>query len=122
MFRNSITRSIPIKAKWLTLPILLWIMMILVVPSGILSGESSYDLGMEAFRSNNMTQAEESFRTALSEPSPDPSLYIYLGLIYQQLNRPDEAETIMKNGLTAVGAPVDNLHFNLGNLLILKEA
>jgi len=96
---------------------LIWV---LLFCSAFSYGQSSFKKGEELMMKNQPAQALDFLIRAVSEDSANPVAYLYLGIVYEQLGRTEEAITIYRRILPNAGrysAPVAN---NLGNVYFQK--
>jgi len=87
----------------------------------LLWGQSNFSRGEEFFMQNNPSQAVVFLERALAEEPANSLIYLYLGVVYEQLNRNDEAIAIYRRILPSAGNLSANVANNLGNV-ISKEA
>lgn len=70
-----------------------------------------------AFAANRPGEARPLLEGALAEDSANERLYLYLGIVYQQLGDPAKAIATFKRGLAVPGSRKDLLYYNIGNNL-----
>ncbi len=75
----------------------------------------AYREGEELFLKNKPQEARHLFEEALSENPENEKIYLYLGIVYEQLNDPEQAIKIMKRGLRVAKKYKDRLYYNMGN-------
>jgi len=80
--------------------------------------QSSFTRGQEIFMQNNPAQALSFLERAISEDPSNVTAYLYLGIVYEQLGRMDEAIAIYRRILPSAGNLSANVAFNLGNLYL----
>ena len=73
--------------------------------------------GEKLFLQNRPKEAQPLLEQALYENPDDERLYLYLGIVYQQLGNPDKAIQVMRRGLAVAKGVKDLLYFNIGNNL-----
>jgi tetratricopeptide (TPR) repeat protein len=79
-------------------------------------GQSNLTRGEELLMQNNPAQAVTFLERALAEDSANVKIYLYLGIVYEQLNRPDEAIAIYRRALPIAGNQSATVANNLGNV------
>jgi len=83
-------------------------------------GQSNFAKGEEMLMRNQPAQAENFLIRAISEDPANPVTYIYLGLVYEQIGRPEDAITIYRRILPSAGKFSANVANNLGNVYFLR--
>jgi tetratricopeptide (TPR) repeat protein len=73
--------------------------------------------GEKLFLQNRPKEAQPLLEQALYENPDDERLYLYLGIVYQQLGNPDKSIQVMRRGLAVAKGVRDLLYFNIGNNL-----
>jgi predicted Zn-dependent protease len=83
--------------------------------------QSAWDLGAKLAEQGNCAAAVRTLTSALaSSPAPTAAPYLLLSDCYVQMNRPEDAEQILRRGLSAhPGGPV--LEMFLGELLMDRQ-
>jgi tetratricopeptide (TPR) repeat protein len=71
--------------------------------------------GEAAFAANRPQEARPLLEGALNEDPANETLYLYLGIVYQQLGDREKAITTFKRGLAVPGTRKDLLYYNIGN-------
>ena len=71
--------------------------------------------GEAAFAANKPQEARPLLEGALNEDPANETLYLYLGIVYQQLGDREKAITTFKRGLAVPGTRKDLLYYNIGN-------
>ena len=79
-------------------------------------GQSSFTRGQELFMRNDPAQALSFLERAISEDPSNVTACLYLGIVYEQLGRMDEAIAIYRRILPAAGNLSANVANNLGNV------
>ena len=79
-------------------------------------GQSNFSLGQDMLMQNQPAQAEAFFVRAMAEDPSNALISLYLGIVYEQLNRSDEAIAIYRRVLPTAGALSVNVANNLGNV------
>ena len=73
--------------------------------------------GEKLFLQNRPKEAQPLLEQALYENPDDERLYLYLGIVYQQLGNADKSIQVMRRGLSVAKGVKDLLYFNIGNQL-----
>jgi tetratricopeptide (TPR) repeat protein len=71
--------------------------------------------GEAAFAANRPQEARPLLEGALNEDPANETLYLYLGIVYQQLGDREKAIATFKRGLAVPGTRKDLLYYNIGN-------
>jgi tetratricopeptide (TPR) repeat protein len=79
-------------------------------------GQSNFSRGEELFMRNQPDLAAAYLESALSEEPGRTITYLYLGIVYEQLGRTDEAIALYRRVLPAAGGLSANIANNLGNV------
>jgi tetratricopeptide (TPR) repeat protein len=79
-------------------------------------GQSNFAKGEELLMQNQPSQAEGFLMRAVSEDPSNPVTYLYLGIVYEQLGRVEDAITIYRRILPSAGKFSANVANNLGNV------
>lgn len=87
---------------------------LLTVPA--LFAQNAYDRGVEAYSYNKPAEAARYFEEAIRTGVASANTWVYLGLCYEQLGLYDQAEAVLKDGLTRSPALAGQIYFNLGNV------
>ena len=82
--------------------------------------QSSFSKGEAIFLENRPQEALQYLETAAAEDPAHVQAYIYLGITYQQLNRPDDAINALQKILPRGGSQTAVIAFNLGNAWFSK--
>jgi len=75
----------------------------------------SFHTGEELFLQNKPSDAIEHLEAAIREDPAHVQAFIYLGIAYQQLNRPTDAITVYLRILPRAGADAPKVAYNLAN-------
>ena len=84
-------------------------------------GQSNFSRGEDLFMRNQPEQALDFLVRARFEDPSNPMVYVYLGLVYEQLNRIDEAIAIYRQVLPTAGVLSANVANNLGNIYLKRR-
>ncbi|MDR1931987.1 MAG: tetratricopeptide repeat protein [Spirochaetales bacterium] len=90
-----------------------WICAVFVSPA--LFGQSLFQRGEEFFMRNQPDEAAALLESALNQEPRNEKIYLYLGIIYEQLGNYEKAIDIMQKGLDVAVLHSDLLLFNMGN-------
>ncbi|MDR0400584.1 MAG: tetratricopeptide repeat protein [Treponema sp.] len=94
---------------------------VLLFPLVLLNAqEDSFKRGEELFMANKPQEALGLLETAVARDPAPLKPYLYLGIVYQQLNRVDDAVAIYRKILPRAGEETSRVAFNLGNLYFLQ--
>lgn len=74
-----------------------------------------FDKGEALFVQNKPRDAQPLLESALNEDPSNEKIYLYLGIIYQQLGDPQKAIDILKRGLNVATSYKDLFYYNMGN-------
>jgi len=97
--------------------ILIWALLFF---AGLCYGQSNFAKGEELLMKNQPAQAESFLVRAISDDPANPVAYIYLGLVYEQIGRAEDAITIYRRILPSAGNFSANVANNLGNVYFQK--
>jgi tetratricopeptide (TPR) repeat protein len=78
--------------------------------------EQTFKRGEELFMANKPREALGPLETVIAQDPAHVKAYLYLGIIYQQLDRLDDAIAIYRKLLPRAGAETSRTAFNLGNI------
>jgi tetratricopeptide (TPR) repeat protein len=87
---------------------------------GGLYGQSSFAQGEELFLRDKPQEALVYLQSAIAENPENVRAYLYLGVVFQQLNRLDEAIAIYRRVLPIAGADTALIAYNMGNVYYAK--
>jgi tetratricopeptide (TPR) repeat protein len=79
-------------------------------------GQSNFSRGEELFMRNQPDMAAAYLESALSEEPGRTITYLYLGIVYEQLGRIEEAIALYRRVLPMAGSLSANIANNLGNV------
>ncbi len=99
------------------------ILSILILSVSILpSFSSSYlEEGEKLFLENKPKQSAPLLEAALNEDPTNEKIYLYLGMVYDQLGEIDKSTKIMRRGLNVATSVKDLLYYNMGNNFFRKK-
>ncbi len=80
-----------------------------------LYAETAFEAGEKLFMQNKPREAKSKLETALVKDNSNEKIYLYLGIIYEQLNDPVGAINILRRGLLITKNIKDMFYFNIGN-------
>jgi len=83
-------------------------------------GQSNFSKGEQQLMQNQPAQAVPFLEIAISEDPSNALAWLYLGIVYEQLNRQDEAIAIYRRALPQAGSLSANVANNLGNVYFQK--
>ncbi len=89
--------------------------------AALLLNLSALQQGEELFLANKPQEARGFLEKALLEEPQDERIYLYLGIVYEQLNDPQKSIQVMKRGLNVAKEHKDLLYYNIGNNLFRQE-
>ena len=76
---------------------------------------SLLEQGETLYLQNKPREAGIVLEQALSEDPYNERIYLYLGIVYEQLNNTERAIDVMQRGLAVAGGLKSALYYNLGN-------
>jgi tetratricopeptide (TPR) repeat protein len=82
---------------------------------GQAGGQSLFQKGEELFMQDKPREAAALLENALRQEPRNETIYLYLGICYEQLGNRDKAIAIMRKGLEFAVLHKDLLYFNMGN-------
>jgi len=82
---------------------------------------SALQEGEKLFLENRPQEALPPLEKALYEDPNNERLYLYLGIVYEQLGSLDKSIQVMRRGLNVARGVKDLLYFNLGNDLFRQK-
>jgi len=86
-----------------------------------ISASSYLSQGEKYFLENQPRKALPLFEAALNEEPQNEKIYLYLGIVYEQLNDLDKSTKILRRGLNVATSLKDVLYFNIGNNLFKQK-
>jgi len=75
----------------------------------------SFEEGERLFMENKPEEAKTMFDLTIKNDPSNEKAYLYLGIVYQQLNRYEDSITIIKKAIPNASLYKSQLHFNAGN-------
>jgi tetratricopeptide (TPR) repeat protein len=89
---------------------------VLLLASACAFGASQFfDKGEQLFVQNKPREAQPLLESALGDDPSNEKIYLYLGIIYQQLGDAQKAIDILKRGMNVATAYKDLFYYNMGN-------
>jgi tetratricopeptide (TPR) repeat protein len=82
--------------------------------------QSGFVLGEELFMQNKPQEALPFLESAVAEDPAHVQAFLYLGIVYQQLDRPDDAIAAYRKILPKGGKETARIAYNLGNAYFAK--
>ena len=82
--------------------------------------QTSFDMGEELFMQNKPQEALKYLESTVKEDPAHVQAFLYLGIVYLQLNRVDDAIATYKQILPRGGNETARIAFNLGNAYFTK--
>jgi tetratricopeptide (TPR) repeat protein len=92
------------------------LIIILLFPSVFSHGQSNFARGEELLMQNRPAEAAPFLESAIADDPANAVIYLYLGIVYEQLGRIDEAIAVYRRILPAAGSLSANVANNLGNV------
>jgi tetratricopeptide (TPR) repeat protein len=86
-----------------------------------LAGSAFFEKGQAAFVANRPQEARPLLEGALAEDPSNETIYLYLGIVYQQLGDTEKAMATFRRGLGVPGTRKDLLYYNIGNNLFSRK-
>jgi tetratricopeptide (TPR) repeat protein len=96
-------------------------MNVLASLAALLLSLSALQQGEKLFLENRPQEAQPLLEQALNEDPNNERLYLYLGIVYEQLGNLDKSIQVMRRGLPVARGVKDLLYFNLGNDLFRQK-
>jgi Tfp pilus assembly protein PilF len=78
-------------------------------------GQSNFTLGEDMFMNNKPDEAAAYLEKAIAEDPAQVKAFLYLGIVYEQLDRANDAVTVYRQILDRAGDFTANVANNLGN-------
>ncbi|MEW6102103.1 MAG: tetratricopeptide repeat protein [Candidatus Omnitrophota bacterium] len=100
--------------------ILSLVVFVVCIGVSFLNAVPSFEQGEKLFLENKPNEAVKYLETALEEDRNNEKVYLYLGIVYEQLEYYDKAIAIMQLGLKISKSNGDRLYFNIGNNYFAK--
>ena len=95
-------------------------LLLLVFYTAPVHAQTSFAKGEELFMQNKPQEALKYLEAAASEDPAHVQAFLYLGIVYLQLNRPDDAITAYKKILPRGGAETGTIAYSLANAYFVK--
>lgn len=86
----------------------------------LLFSQDAFKRGEDLFMNNNAAEAVSFLEAALSENQSNVQAALYLGMAYQQLQRPDEAIAVFRKILPKAADKTALIAYNLGNIYFTR--
>ncbi|MDR2094991.1 MAG: tetratricopeptide repeat protein [Treponema sp.] len=86
-----------------------------------LAAQNNFARGEELFMRNQPAEALPFLAAALEEDSANVKAYLYLGVVYLQLNRGDDAIAAYTKALPLGGGETSQIAYNLGNIYYTRN-
>jgi len=83
-------------------------------------GQANFSRGEELLMQNQPAQAAVFLEGAIADDPSSAITYLYLGIVYEQLNRTDEAIAVYRRILPSAGNLSANVANNLGNVYLKR--
>jgi tetratricopeptide (TPR) repeat protein len=99
--------------------ILIVVSLFLVSPA-VLEAQNVFARGEELFMQNKPGEALQFLEAAVAEDPAHVQAFLYLGIVYQQLDRPDDAIAAYRKILPRAGAETARVAYNLGNVYFAR--
>ncbi|TFG61790.1 MAG: tetratricopeptide repeat protein [Spirochaetales bacterium] len=93
------------------------LLLFFILPGIVLFSLSFFEQGEELFLKNQPEKALIMLEAALGETPLNDKVYLYLGIIYEQLGQYEKAVGILRLGLDSVSKDKETLYFNIANNL-----
>jgi tetratricopeptide (TPR) repeat protein len=97
------------------------VLVVLILFSSPLYSLSFFEDGEKLFLENRPNEALVKLEAALGEEKGNEMVYLYLGIIYEQLGDYNKAVSILELGLPFAGSQREKFYFNLGNNYFMLE-
>jgi len=94
---------------------------LLAVAFPAFSASTFLEKGEELFTQNHPLEAEPLLESALNDDPSNEKIYLYLGIIYQQLGDLDKAIDILKRGLSVSTSYKDLMYYNIANDMFARK-
>ena len=88
---------------------------LLLIVSATVSASPLLKRGEELYMQNRPEEAAAVLEAALEQQPRNERIYLYLGIVYEQLGRHERAAEILRKGLEVDGTYRGLIYFNLGN-------
>jgi tetratricopeptide (TPR) repeat protein len=85
------------------------------------SASTFFEKGEALFIQNQPREAEPLLESALNDDPSNEKIYLYLGIVYQQLGDLDKAIDVLKRGLSVSTSYKDLIYYNMGNDMFARK-
>ncbi|MDR2095695.1 MAG: tetratricopeptide repeat protein [Treponema sp.] len=99
---------------------ILFMFVVFLLVYGSVRAQNSFSYGEELFMNNKPDEALKYLEAAVVEDPAFVKAHLYLGIVYIQLRRLDDAITIYKRILPRAGNDTALIAYNLGNAYFIK--
>jgi len=99
----------------------IFLVSLLIVAAVWCFGQTNFARGEELFMQNKPAEARSSLENAVAEDPANVKAFLYLGIVYEQLNMTDEAIAVYRRVLDRAGNFTANVANNLGNAYFKKD-
>jgi tetratricopeptide (TPR) repeat protein len=97
------------------------ILAVLLAALPAFSASTFLEKGEALFVQNHPREAAPLLESALNDDPSNEKIYLYLGIIYQQLGDLDKAIDILKRGLSVSTSYKDLIYYNMGNDMFARK-
>jgi tetratricopeptide (TPR) repeat protein len=97
---------------------LVWLLVVL--GAGGVFSQSNFVRGEDLFLRNKPQEALVFLELSMGEDPANIKTFLYLGVVYQQLDRLDEAVAVYRRILPHAGEETARVAYNLGNVYLMK--
>jgi tetratricopeptide (TPR) repeat protein len=94
---------------------------LIAILAGLILNLTALQEGEKLFLENKPQAALPLLEQALYENPGNERLYLYLSVVYEQLNNPDKSIQVLRRGLNVASSLKDTMYFNLGNNLFRQK-
>jgi len=95
-------------------------LVLILLPAFFCYGQANFTRGEELLMQNQPAQAAPFLESAIADDPARAMTYLYLGIVYEQLGRMDEAIAVYRRILPSAGNLSANVANNLGNVYFLR--
>lgn len=92
----------------------------LLAAGSLPAASALFEKASRLYADNKPAEARPLLEEALIEDPANETIYLYLGIVYQQLGDPDKAITVLKRGLNIATEHKDLFNYNLGNNFFVR--
>ena len=89
--------------------------LLLLIVTATVSASPLLKRGEELYMQNKPDEAAAVLEAALEQQPRNERIYLYLGIVYEQLGRHERAAETLRKGLEVAGSHRGLIYFNLGN-------